>query len=65
MFTAVSFYLTGYFMSVVSTPIHMDHVGCHGFEEKLIDCGHGKGTRQDEHSEDIAIRCTSSNPPTS
>ena len=42
----------------ISTPIHLDNVGCHGTEDKLIDCTYHTDTSEDSHSDDIWIDCS-------
>ena len=41
----------------LSTPIYMDNVGCHGTEDRLIDCAYHTDTSEDRHSGDIWIEC--------
>ena len=38
-------------------PIHMDDVGCHGNELRLIDCAHST-TANCLHFEDAGVRCS-------
>ena len=37
----------------------MDNVGCHGTEDRLIDCTYHTDTSEDSHSGDIWIECDS------
>ena len=46
----------------LTTPIHMDNIGCYGTEVKLIECAYNTDTSEDSHSHDIWIDCSSSSP---
>lgn len=39
-----------------SGPIHMDEVGCSGFESRLVDCIY-ISSHNCRHSEDAGVRC--------
>ena len=42
----------------------MDNVGCHGTEDRLIDCAYHTDTSEDSHSGDVWIECdTASSDP--
>ncbi|KAG9264061.1 hypothetical protein AMEX_G22296 [Astyanax mexicanus] len=42
-----------------SDPIHLDNVGCFGFESSITDCHHnGFGTHNCGHGEDAGVTCT-------
>ena len=42
----------------------MDNVGCHGTEDRLIDCAYHTDTSEDSHSGDVWIKCdTASSDP--
>ena len=47
----------------LSTPIYMDNVGCHGTEDRIIDCAYHTDTSEDRHSGDIWIECDTASKP--
>ena len=36
----------------------MDNVACYGNEDKLIDCTYHTDTSEDDHSDDIWVKCS-------
>ena len=42
---------------ILSAPIFMDNVGCYGLETKLIDCSYHKNNDEDDHINDVWIKC--------
>ena len=56
--SGASFYLRQH-KSQFSSPIFMDNVACYGSETKLIECSHHTDTIEDDHSEDIWVKCGS------
>ena len=52
---------TGAYFGSGSGPIHLDYVVCSGTEYNLTDCQTGNETRQSSHSEDVGVKCQTSN----
>ena len=42
---------------ILSAPIFMDNVACYGSEDKLVDCSYHTDTNEDNHINDIWIKC--------
>ena len=42
---------------ILSAPIFMDNVACYGSEGKLVDCSYHTDTNEDNHINDIWIKC--------
>ena len=63
----VSFSLSGHLHknNPISAPIQIDNVACYGAEAKLIDCSYHTDTSEDDHSEDIWVRCVKIDHPDS
>ena len=52
---------TGAYFGSGSGPIHLDYVVCSGTEYNLTECQTGNETRQSRHSEDVGVKCQTSN----
>ena len=52
--------LTGAYFGPGSGPIHLDYVVCSGTEYNLTDCQSRKATAQSSHSEDVGVKCLTS-----
>jgi len=38
-------------------PVFLDHVGCNGNEDNLIDCSHRSSGSCRGHTDDVGVRC--------
>ena len=43
-----------------SGPIHLDRVVCEGTEYNLTDCKTGLSDRENDHSQDVGVKCQTS-----
>ena len=52
---------SGAYFGSGSGPIHLDSVVCSGTEYNLTDCQTGNKTRHSSHSQDVGVKCQTSN----